>query len=277
MDEAVSGGTSVYKWIVHAETKRIRRTLRLLPPPVRAKVQSALTLGLIGEPFHVETPRGRLAFALLGLSTAQRAIATLTKQPETITWIDSFKPQSVFWDIGANVGVYSLYAAQRGDVSVTAFEPAAVNYFLLTANCELNGLEERIDCLLLGLGDEKTLGHMQISQFDPARSFSFKGKKREPQPGRQAALIVTIDQLMDEYQLPCPNYIKIDAPGASEAIIAGGARTLRRPEVRQLHLEVRESSKGGQRILDMLTQSGFVPTGKDVHGGSADLTFARRG
>ena len=83
MDEAVSGGTSVYKWIVHAETKRIRRTLRLLPPPVRAKVQSALTLGLIGEPFHVETPRGRLAFTLLGLSTAQRAIATLTKQPDT--------------------------------------------------------------------------------------------------------------------------------------------------------------------------------------------------
>jgi FkbM family methyltransferase len=276
MDEAVSGGTSVYKWIVHAETKRIRRTLRLLPPPVRAKVQSALTLGLIGEPFHVETPRGRLAFTLLGLSTAQRAIATLTKQPDTITWIDSFKPQSVFWDIGANVGVYSLYAAQRGDVSVTAFEPAAVNYFLLTANCELNGLEERIDCLLLGLGEEKTLGHMQISQFDPARSFSFKGKKRDPQPGRQAALIVTIDQLMDEYQLPCPNYIKIDVPHLAGAIVRGGMRTLQRPDVRELHIEASEDSPRDRQVIETLEQLGFAVTGRHTHFDTMDLTFSKR-
>jgi hypothetical protein len=76
--------------------------------------------------------------------------------------------------------------------------------------------------------------------------------------------------------LPCPNYIKIDAPGASEGVIAGAARTFRRPDVRQIHLEVRDASKGGQRILEMLNQSGFAATSKDTHGGSADVTFARR-
>jgi hypothetical protein len=76
--------------------------------------------------------------------------------------------------------------------------------------------------------------------------------------------------------LPCPNYLKIDAPGASEGIIAGAARTFLRPEVRQIHLEVRDTSKGAQRIREMLDQCGFAAASKDTHGGSTDVTFARR-
>ena len=51
------------------------------------------------------------------------------------------EPGSVFFDIGANVGVLTLYAETRGDIEVWAFEPAAVNYYNLVANCELNQLE----------------------------------------------------------------------------------------------------------------------------------------
>ena len=54
----------------------------------------------------------------------------------------------MFWDIGANIGVYTLYAGLRGDTRVVAFEPAGVNYFLLAANCELNRMNDRVDCLL---------------------------------------------------------------------------------------------------------------------------------
>ena len=58
-------------------------------------------------------------------------------------WIDDMWPGSVFWDIGANVGVLTLYAAMRGDLDVWAFEPAAVNYYNLVANCELNRVQPR--------------------------------------------------------------------------------------------------------------------------------------
>ena len=44
-----------------------------------------------------------------------RVDTILSKEPETIEWIDSFKSDSkekiIFWDIGANIGLYSLYAA----------------------------------------------------------------------------------------------------------------------------------------------------------------------
>ena len=91
-----------------------------------------------------------------------------------------------------------------------------------------------------------------------------------------AGLATDAIELVEDFGVPCPNYVKIDAPGASEDIIAGAVRTFRRPEVRQIHLELCDTSEGAQRILEMLNQNGFVPVGKNVHGGSADVTFARR-
>ena len=160
---------------------------------------------------------------------------------------------------------------------VVAFEPAAVNYFLLAANCEASGVSRQVDCLPIGLGSESAVTRFEASQFESGKSFNSGATDDERgQPG-QAALILPVDQLVEQYGLACPNYIKIAAPGASEAIIAGAARTYRRPEVRQVHLEVRETSKGAHRMLDMLNEGGFVATGRDVHGGSADLTFDRVG
>ena len=249
--------------------------LQKLPPRARARLQSAFTRKMVDTTLAVDTPKGQLSFVLLGKSSAGRALSLLTRQPATIAWIDAFKPGSVFWDVGASVGVYSLYAALGTGTKVVAFEPAAVNYYLLAANCEANRLWDRIDCLLVGLGREQAVARLEVSQFRPARSFSFRGKSGEPHEGRQAAVVLSIDQLVDDYGLACPNYIKIDAPGASEAIVAGAARTLRRPDLREVHLEVRESSKGGQRIIEMLGQCGFSPVGRDAHGGSADVTFVR--
>jgi FkbM family methyltransferase len=250
--------------------------LSRLPLRSRARLQSAFTQKMIDTTLAVDTPKGTLSFVLLGKTSAGRAVTLRTRQPATIAWIDAFQPGSVFWDIGASVGVFSLYAALGTDTKVVAFEPAAVNYYLLNANCETSKLHNQIDCLLVGVGSERTIARLEVSQFRPARSFSFRGKRDEPHEGRQAAIVLSIDHLVENYGLPCPNYIKIDAPGACEAIISGAVRTLRRPDVRQLHLELRENSKGGQRIVDMLNQSDFAVTGKDVHGGSADLTFGRK-
>ena len=42
--------------------------------------------------------------------------------------IGTFDSQDVFWDIGANTGIYSIYAAKVKGISTLAFEPAAFNY-----------------------------------------------------------------------------------------------------------------------------------------------------
>src|SRR3970282_470785 len=108
------------------------------------------------------------------------------------------------------------------------------------------------DCLLLGLGGKRTIARFEVSQFAPAASFSVCGLRDQPHQAQQTALVLSMDDLIEEYELACPNYIKIDAPGMSEAIIAGGMRMLQRQEVREVHIELREKSKGGPRIIEML-------------------------
>jgi FkbM family methyltransferase len=257
--------------------ERALQRLRQLPAVARARVQGSFSQALLDETFEIETPSGPLKFVILGRGASIRARSALTKQPATIEWIDSFSPGSVFWDVGANVGVYALYAARRGDAKVVAFEPAAVNYFLLAANCEANGLDAQVDCLLLGLGREKSIGHMAVSQFVPAESFRFRGQSESKHPTQQAAIMLSMDQLVEEYGAACPNYIKIDVPALTEAIIVGGARLLERPEVRELHIEMREESPTGQRIMGMLNQAGFEVVGRPTRGGSTDLILARYG
>jgi len=63
----------------------------------------------------------------------------------------------VLWDVGANVGIYTLYAAQR-EVTVCAFEPLAANYYVLNRNIQLNGLSGRICAYCLAFSGEARLG-----------------------------------------------------------------------------------------------------------------------
>ena len=70
-----------------------------------------------------------------------------SKEPETLEWIDSFqeKENLIFWDIGANIGLYSIYNSLKHPKSTTiAFEPSSSNLRVLTRNISINNLENNI-------------------------------------------------------------------------------------------------------------------------------------
>jgi len=261
--------------LLETEVQRLHGLVRGLPLEPRAKVQGELARALVSDAIRIETPRGSLAFAVLGETSGFRARGLLSKQRATVAWIGRFAPDALVWDIGANIGSYGLYAALRPDVRVVAFEPAAVNYFLLAANCELNGFGERMTCLQLGLGSGRAVAHLELSQFVPAQSFSFRAKGHYPASSRQACLVMPIDDVIAQYGLDCPNYIKIDVPAMTEGIIEGAARTLRDPALREIHVEANEQSRGGRRVVEMLADAGFTIDGRHPHRKASDLTFVR--
>src|SRR6516225_6093965 len=106
--------------------------LRALDNAQRGQVLERLSASMVTR---VEVPQGNLSFVTPTPLLQARAGSVLSKEPDTIRWIDSFEPNDVFWDIGANVGVFSLYAARR-KVRVLAFEPSAGNYMILCRNVE---------------------------------------------------------------------------------------------------------------------------------------------
>ena len=46
-----------------------------------------------------------------------------SKEPETLEWIDSFEKESCFWDIGANIGLYSVYCGVKKNAEIFFTNP----------------------------------------------------------------------------------------------------------------------------------------------------------
>jgi len=138
--------------------KRVYRLLRKFPDFVWDK---RLDVAL---PVRVA---GRKVFKIYdyGKMTRYRASSFEYKEPETIAWIDSFAPGASLLDIGANVGVYSLYAASRGN-AVVALEPDALNYALLNLNVRLNNFGNQIMPYLVAAHNEAKFSNFNISSYE---------------------------------------------------------------------------------------------------------------
>lgn len=89
-----------------------------------------------------------------------------TKEPETLEWIDGFPRGSVVWDIGANVGLYSCYAAKARDCKVFAFEPSVFNLELLARNIHLNALTPNVAIVPLPLSDRLAFSTLNMTSTD---------------------------------------------------------------------------------------------------------------
>src|SRR6187455_11828 len=85
-----------------------------------------------------------VAYSIPTQFTKWRVDSLFTKEPDTIEWIGSFQPGEVLVDIGANVGMYSIWAAKTRGVRVYAFEPESQNYALLYKNIVLNNLSQQV-------------------------------------------------------------------------------------------------------------------------------------
>ena len=95
----------------------------------------------------------KLKFVDLNWITRFRIDTFATKEPETLAWIDTFENETFFWDIGANIGLYSVYAAKRYNCKVCAFEPSIFNLELLGRNISLNGLTDNVTIIPIPLTD----------------------------------------------------------------------------------------------------------------------------
>ena len=78
--------------------------------------------------------------------TQFRVNTFFTKEPDTLNWIDSFKKNSVFWDVGSNIGLYSCYAAKK-NCNVFAFEPSYFNLPILSQNINYNRIQNKVSII----------------------------------------------------------------------------------------------------------------------------------
>ena len=164
---------------------------------------------------EVNTKRGKILFVCAGWLPLFRAKTLLSKEPETIKWIDNFKPNAVFWDIGANVGIYSNYAGLDKSIKVYAFEPAANNFNLLNQNINVNMMSERISALSIAFNNITTFNTFYMSDTKAGSAHHSFGKpinqfgEKLNYQHKQSMIAFSIDDFITTFEIPIPNYIKI--------------------------------------------------------------------
>ena len=90
---------------------------------------------------NIEYNGCKLKFCTPNWISTERARSFTTKEPETLDWIDSLNHNEVLYDVGANLGIYSIYAAiKHKNLKVYAIEPSVYNLELLQRNIVLNNL-----------------------------------------------------------------------------------------------------------------------------------------
>jgi FkbM family methyltransferase len=232
-----------------AAASTIRWSLRVAGGRVRYLVAEALSDNTQVMPFSrevISTPRGAITFHCVGGIPLWRARTLLTKEPETLEWIDRFDDGDVYWDIGANVGVYALYAAINRRIRVLAFEPSAGNYFLLNRNIELNGLAGQMLAYCLAFSDRSGIDTLNMQNTDLGGALSSfgttideSGREFAPQ-FRQGAVGYAVDAFIERFDPPFPNHLKIDVDGIEDRIVAGAQATLRDTRLKSLSIELDE-------------------------------------
>ena len=206
-------------------------------------------------PAHIARLDYEAADLLVGVTSRTELLSRLrpaAKEPWTVAWIErSLRPADVFWDIGANVGGYSLIAASLGRDSarVVAVEPAPANYAALCDNVALNELEASITPLPLLLAERTGLTTLGTGEAGAA----------EHELGGEGirALTYRLDDLVETHGLPAPTLMKIDVDGAEESVLSGAPETLARAELRSVLVEVQRH--GGDRVVELLAAAGLEP------------------
>lgn len=181
-----------------------------------------------------------------------RVKTLLTKEPSTIHWIDGFSSDDILWDIGANIGLYSIYAAVTKKCQVLAFEPESQNYAILNRNIHANRLSNRMSAYCFAVSDQNIISNLKISRSEGGNS----GHSLSNHVGtiNQGTISFTIDELV-KLGLTAPTYIKIDIDGLDHTVIQGADDVL--DSVKSVLIELNLKNMHHQNLINKMQDRGF--------------------
>lgn len=204
-----------------------------------------------------------VAYATPNMFTKWRVDSLFTKEPDTIEWIRGFQPGEVFVDIGANVGMYTIWAAKTRGVRTFAFEPESQNYALLCRNIVMNDLSEIVVAYCLALSDTASYSLLHLSGFQIGSSCHSFGEKIDHNLKRretklaQGCISTTLDTLVAAGVVPVPDHIKIDVDGLEHKVLEGCRGVLADPRLKSVLVEINTNLEQHRKIIDDMSMLGF--------------------
>lgn len=179
-----------------------------------------------------------------------------------------YSGKSIFIDIGANVGTYSVMLAGKG-LDVIAFEPAYESYKALNINMMLNGYEKRFMAFNFGLSTENRRAGFNYDPINTGAShldtLPFENETFAQRAVHTEIELRRFDDLTDELNID-PNagvLMKIDVEGMEPQVIEGASNFIKKHNNLTLVMECAHSSKESLiRLLDSLGNFEYLEVDK---------------
>src|SRR3989338_1932232 len=186
------------------------------------------------------------------------------KEPEILKALDTYlEPGEVFFDIGANIGVYSLYAAKLCQAKVYAFEPEYSNLHLLKDNIIMNQLENNIVPYAIALSDKLKITKLHLQDLEPGSACHSENETNlhMTKSGYQVKWTEGIasfrmDDVCDQIQ-QSPQVIKIDTDGNELEVLNGAYKTLQFSKLKIVIIELPDHYGGKDQCDQLLRNAGF--------------------
>jgi FkbM family methyltransferase len=199
------------------------------------------------------------------------------------TLLDDIEPDDVFYDIGANIGVYSCLVDNILSAgSVVAIEPHPSNAERLQKNVSSNNLETTViqEALSNEEGEVELAVAVESHTTSPGHNL-IELNESVKEYSEASAQTVTVDMLKGDHliskeNLLSPTVIKLDVEGAELDVLRGLEKTLSRNDCRLIYCEVHRDhlqTFGGteSEVHDILTEHGFSIERLNDHGAKYHL------
>lgn len=208
-------------------TSTLRPVARWLPDSVLFRIP------LFGA-FPVEIPSSAAGFRLD--ASAGDSIATTlywrglrAYETHTVDLLTALSPRtSVFIDVGANVGIYSLLmAALNPATEVHAIEPVPTIFSLLQGNAALNSLANlHLHQLAISDTTGQTVIHVPVNHTVPIEASLLAGFRPDTRPVKVS--VATLDGFVEGLEGAGPSVVKIDTEGTTALVLKGAGAVLRK-------------------------------------------------
>jgi FkbM family methyltransferase len=234
------------------------------------RLERQLQYRLAGETYAVEVSGARAQF-LTPTKNEWSDFVSIAERPILEDIVSNIRPDDVFYDIGANTGLYSCLMADMVEQPVVAFEPHPENAGRLKQNAELNGADVSLfECALADSAGEAELSIVLDEIGSAGHSLvSDDGLDRITVPK------VRGDDLIADEDLPSPTVLKIDVEGAEHQVLEGLESTLSRSDCRMVYCETHANRLQAQGVSvsdvrDVLVSHGFSVTEVTVRQGKGE-------
>jgi len=200
--------------------------------------------------------------AHLHFSASSEVVYANPPATELLTWSQHLKAGDWFIDVGASVGVYTIFALEQG-AHVTAFEPNTEAAKLFRENMEMNGYSPEFHEAAVS----NRMGTMRMTfDLDVANHLVLSPDERSHDV--REVPVVTLDSVIGDKTVAG---VKLDTEGTERLVLEGAERALTEKRIRLLQLEwnyasVKQLGEDRTPVADMLRDAGYRLVRPNVRG-----------